>query len=225
MRLAICTVATVLLLAAPASASLPCHRPAGATTVISSRYAAVYTNHVPGPGSLPSKYDSFRRYWGCVRPFGRLHKLYDTIPKDIQSSDAGQFRLAGHFVATVITVTNHYGTTNRRVIVTDLTEETDERAGSFGTGNLSAASGPISPLDVLRLKLDSGGAVAWLQRDADPFGKNTADRLLTLTDDDTVRQLDQAQTGQITTMHLRNHRLTWKHAGTPRSARLTVASQ
>jgi hypothetical protein len=221
MRLAVSTAAVLLLAAGPAAAATPCHRPTGATTVLASSIAAVFTS----PLTEPENARDGQRYWGCARSEGRLRKLYDTHTVDVDGeSSAGQFRLAGHFVASVNTVTDHYGGSTRRIVVNDLTRRTVDRTSAYGMGNLSTANGPVFSVAVLRLKLDAAGAVAWLQRSPDIYGKNTTDRLVTIDRAGNGRSLDSAAPGQITTIHLSGHRLTWRQAGAPRSARLAVAA-
>jgi hypothetical protein len=220
MRLAVCAAAVLLLAAGPAAAATPCHRPTGAGTIVASSLAAVFTT----PLTEPENARVGRRYWGCARSDGRLRKLYDTHPVDLDGeSSAGQFRLAGHFVASVNTVTDHYGGSTRHIVVNDLTRRTVDRTSAYGMGNLSAANGAVFSVDVLRLKLDAAGAVAWLQRSPDVYGKNPTDRLVTIDRTGDGRSLDDAGPGQITAIHLSGHRLTWRHAGATRSARLAVA--
>jgi hypothetical protein len=84
------------------------------------------------------------------------------------------------------------------------------------------SSGPPSPLDIRRLYIDPSGRVAWLQRDADPFGANVTDRLLTFLDATSAGQLDAAAPGVISRPALRGGRLSWLHGGVARSVLLAA---
>jgi hypothetical protein len=212
----------------PVEARTACHKPKGATTVISGTRGIVFRKLVQGPDGDRS--EDRQRYWGCLKPHGRLRRLYDTRPRgSYETITAAQFRLAGGFVASVVTSTNHYGGFHRTVIESDLSGRLGRRQTTVGAGQLEGAHGPARQMDILRLRLSTSGAVAWLQRDTD-VQANPRDRLLTFAGgvagslgQTEMKQLAIAPVGQIGKISLRGLQLSWVREGVPDSVILQAA--
>lgn len=207
-------LALVALGSGSASAASACRRPAGTTVLLSSPQAAIYRRG--------SQRDA--TYYACARPNATPRRIASSYQDPYTEEESGQFELAGTFVAWVTTSSDHYGDSGAAVHTIDLRGHHARRVAPVGYGNSNSQMGPLRPITVLRLNLDSTGRTVWLQRTTDIYETTPVDRIVTFDSSDAALELDRASPGHVSHLRLKSGLATWQHDGQQRSARIVSAS-